>query len=287
MAEIISFIKSLDKETKEKMINERNSDIINKYYETHDLEDKKAADRQVGWELISLSLKIRLKLPEDMQRAAQMGFCIIEYKFSNDENVKEYFAIKMLDIIMDNEKAHLEDKLHNEYANKEEVLKKGINTIILEIVSKRDYYLKEYLLSNLDLLSVYYNDFEQILNKWDEYNFDQSKKMVDYDELNILIDQFIKKYSNFLLKRDVVVAYIEKTFDLSFEEYYGYNKAEIYKDLNLEPINYEEKLNELTFKEQHQLLELKGIVSEFLKLKNHNQFYDDLLIKAKVKKNKK
>lgn len=280
MAEIISFIKNLDSDTKEKMIIAKVSDAINKYYATKDPDDKREADRQVGWELIGLSLKIRLNLPENMQRMAQMGFCIIEYKYENEENVKEYFAIHMLKMIMASLEKKLEDKLHNEYKSKDDVLKKGVNTIILEVIAEEDYYLKEYLITRLYLLSDMQIKFNEILNRWDNYEL---KDIVNYDEINFMIDQFIKKYPEFLLKRDVVVAYIEKEFNINFGEYYGYNKEEIYKSLNLEPINYDEELKLLSLDEQHKLLEIKKIVAKSIKSKVKNASYDELLIKCKRK----
>ena len=106
-----------------------------------------------------------------------MGFLWIFDLFHNNKIILNYFAKKIIENILEENNINLENMLHQQFDNPQEINKIGIHNYMLKFIGIYDSMLASYLSTNLDLLDEYKNKIDKIQKRWNQYdNRNEQKK---------------------------------------------------------------------------------------------------------------
>lgn len=106
-----------------------------------------------------------------------MGFLLMYDSYNSSKIILDFYAKKMIDEIFKEFDIELENVLHQQFNNPEEINKLGINNYMLNFISYYDAMLASYLSSNIYLMKDFKNKIEQVQNNWKTYiNINEAKR---------------------------------------------------------------------------------------------------------------
>lgn len=121
--------------------------------------------KRVEIELTKLKLEDR-----DFADTIGMGFLLIFDLYNSSKEIIEFYAKKIIDDIFNEYDIDLENMLHEQFKNHEQIDKMGINNYMLNFIGYYDSMLSSYLSSNIELMSHLKKRIKIVQSNWDKYN---------------------------------------------------------------------------------------------------------------------
>lgn len=120
-----------------------------------------------------------------------MGFLLIFDSFNNNKIILNYYAKKMIEAIFEENDINLENMLHEQFDNPEQINKVGITNYMLNFIGAYDSMLASYLNTNLDLLNELKSKINIIQTRWNKYaNMNERKKYnLIFEKVHDYMDQ--------------------------------------------------------------------------------------------------
>lgn len=105
-----------------------------------------------------------------------MGFLIVFDSFNSSKIVLNYYAKKIIEAIFDEYNINLENMLHEQFGNPDQINKIGINNYMLNFIGVYDSMLASYLNTNIDLMQEFSNKIKVIQKRWNQYENSNERK---------------------------------------------------------------------------------------------------------------
>lgn len=121
---------------------------------------------------------------EKINNELGMGFLLMFDTFNHNELVTNFFAEKTVNAIFSEFDINLEEYLHKNYDNFENIEKQGINVFLLNFISMYDKMLSSYISTRINLLSPLISQMNKIKLNWNNYN-----KIRDYKICSMIVDE--------------------------------------------------------------------------------------------------
>lgn len=188
--------------------------ILSRYYE---YVYKKTND-----ELISINKIVNLN--EQNKLNYQKGFIFIMNRYGNSTIIKNYYAkIFLNEIFYKNQKYTFEALVHQNANSADEIKKSGISSFFINYIENIDTYLKNYLITNIELLNDVKKDLYQVFENWEKYEIALNKRRILI--INQELETYLKK-ENINIKKDELIGYvISKLGYKNIYEKYSHNKV--------------------------------------------------------------
>ena len=107
-----------------------------------------------------------------------MGFLLIFDSYNSSKIVLDFYAKKIIEAIFEEYNIDLENMLHQQFNNAEQINKIGINNYMLNFISTYDSMLASYLSTNIELMQDFANKIKNIQKNWNQYNSINEKKNI-------------------------------------------------------------------------------------------------------------
>lgn len=226
----------------EELLNKTNNQLLMKY---------KNNNRTVYYQIL-YALNKRCKELKINREQFGMGFHLIMSVFKTNPNIIDYYAKFLIKEIFNNNDLGYEEFMHQHIKDKNVLLNKNNNSLIINIINKYDTFLGDYLITNLDLLDELKSTFIRLYDDWDYYNeYKNNEKIKEF--VSTLHNYYIK-HKNQLQNLDYfkVEEYIINLLNLEdiykFNDYYNYIKIHTKNNnYNINDINHK-KINFIELK---------------------------------------
>lgn len=207
-----------------------------------------------------------------------LGFCFVLLNYSYSQIIKNYFAEKMVDSILVDEKFEdLETGFHRRYRSVDEIKDEGINASIINFVEKYDCDLAGYLSNNIELLKNARRRVERIIRRWDFYNARKDDLLIENVINNIV--SFVDE-SNLMIEYGEIIGYIIREFKLN-DKYLNYEKRNFKTDEENIVLGTVD-LEQLDFRDQLLINQLKGRIKRVINNTDEDDYTIDEKVKTKV-----
>ena len=125
-------------------------------------------------------------------------FALVDEAFEESPIIVRFFAKRRLDeYFLYGPMNSYEEFIHANFRSKEDLLEKGFNTFLLEILYELDDALADYVYSNISILDRYKDLNEEVLENWDTYlrNINEEKiNDIGLAMLNYIDENHLKEY---------------------------------------------------------------------------------------------
>lgn len=98
-----------------------------------------------------------------------LGFLVIMDRYNTSRIIQDFYAKRFLNDIFYSERDGLASVIHRRYRSASEVLKRGVNTTIIDIVRENDAVLSDYVMTHPELLFDLRDDMNRTFDDWDGY----------------------------------------------------------------------------------------------------------------------
>lgn len=177
-------------------------------------------------------------------------------EFGSSSIIMEHYAKRFIKDIFKSNGINLENMLHSSFKNKEQIIKVGINSFLINIIERYDTSLSSYVCTNVSVLFPLKDEIQKILNNWDKYNrekekekyklaFDKAyeymentdgilgdigkyetiyyaaKELGIYEKLAKYDDTFLEEYREIIIE-DLEDGLVASTIDINIKEYVHY-----------------------------------------------------------------
>ena len=150
---------------------------------TNNKDDEKHNDYEVIINTIFATKRVQIEMgktelnDEFASDEIGMGFLLMYDSYNSSKIILDFYAKKMINEIFKEFDMNLENVLHQQFNNPDEINKLGINKYMLNFISNYDSMLASYLSSNIYLMKDFKNKIEQIQNNWETYiNNNEAKR---------------------------------------------------------------------------------------------------------------
>ncbi|MBR6073403.1 MAG: hypothetical protein IKP76_03690 [Bacilli bacterium] len=110
---------------------------------------------------------------DEIKKDMGLGFALAKYEFKQDSIITDFIAKQMvISIFNDKYRINLEDKLHIDYENKEDLKDVDINQYICNIIAVYDKYLADYVSGRIYLIDFIKKQIDSYIKDWDKYEGD-------------------------------------------------------------------------------------------------------------------
>ena len=123
-----------------------------------------------------------------------MGFLIVFDSFNSSKIVLNYYAKKIIEEIFDEYDINLDNMLHEQFDNPEQINKIGINNYMLNFIGTYDSMLASYLSTNIDLMQDFSNKIKIVQKRWNEY--DNSNERKKYNLIFSKVHEYMEQIEN-------------------------------------------------------------------------------------------
>lgn len=213
---------------------------------------------------------------QDIESRFHLGFDLISKKTGYDSDVRSFIADNMLlDMINDkfpNHEINLTDEIHKSFLTKDSLEKNGINKSVIDVVSKHDPDLGEFLSCNINILDKYKEEINSIKDDFDHYEEANEKRRYSFlveDVKEFCTNNNMKTEENLFMlcaEYHILNKVLEHVDGYSYTDYNKIKELVISASREDEDINYyklkrivERYLNERIIKERFSILDKKSI----------------------------
>lgn len=133
------------------------------------------------------------KQDDQTKRELGLGFILVTSVCGTSKILMDFFAKEFIDnIFYDDDKYTLEELIHLNTKNREDLNTKNLNNYIHNYIGTLDQALAHYVVNNLSLIESLKKDLTYIYNKWDYYM--NNLKLRREDIVNAEISEFMQQY---------------------------------------------------------------------------------------------
>ena len=191
-----------------------------------------------------------------------MGFFLIFDNYTDSKIILNFFAKKMVSDITDEYDIDLEKVLNKRFNSLKEIEIIGINTYLLNFISKYDSMLSSYLSTNIELLSEMKEKVKSIINKSQKNRIyeDSKRYSILFERINDYMSEFGK---DSIFDETALIYYVahELCLTKSIKKYDIYGQTNPEKEIDYEFISDTIKMN---IKEQIHYRNVRKIMEDVI-----------------------
>lgn len=161
-----------------------------------------------------------------IQQLYGLGFTYLKDKYSTSEIILDHYATRLIRTLFDDNRKKLEIDVHTTFENPDQIKEYGINSYLIDYISRYDQELSSYVQNRLYLLAPLKDGLISISLKWDIYN--NNINDLRYRKIMRIYDKYMNLYKQQTsIDYYDLLKYIVKILDISDEIFE-------YKDDNIE-----------------------------------------------------
>lgn len=160
-------------------------------------------------ELYQVSNALDMLDDKELKEELGLGFAYIADKFENRETICNYFAKEYISqIFYEHSKYNLEELLHKNHKDFNEIKSQGIENYLIDYISQFDDYLAQYISEHINVLHDLKKDVERVGRNWNIYIDRINEEKVGI--FNEKVSKYVEKHSENISETLLICYVIEK-----------------------------------------------------------------------------